>query len=49
MKMIPVETAPGIREGRIKESSEGGELSMIYMILVRSFVNATMYSHAAQQ
>jgi hypothetical protein len=32
----------GVR-GRIKEMMEGVNLSMIYLIIVRSFVNATMY------
>jgi hypothetical protein len=39
-----VETIPGMGEEGIKESSgEGVNSSMIYLICVRTFVNATMY------
>jgi hypothetical protein len=41
-KMIFVETIPGIKEG-------GDEKDWWRGYIVRSFVNATMYSHLAQQ
>jgi hypothetical protein len=44
-KIIPVETIPGMRE--IKENGRGGWIQVWY--IVRTFVNATMYPHPAQQ
>jgi hypothetical protein len=35
--MIPVETVPGIRGGGMKESSGGGDSSMIYLIHCKNF------------
>jgi hypothetical protein len=50
-KMVPVKAVPGIREGGMKESSKWGEFKydVSETLLLRSFVNATMYSHPAQQ
>jgi hypothetical protein len=45
-KMIPVESIPGMGEGDRGELMEKINSSMIY---VRTFVNATMYPHPAQQ
>jgi hypothetical protein len=40
-KMIPVETVPGIREGRMKDRSRGGEFKYdIFDNIVRTFINA---------
>jgi hypothetical protein len=49
--MIPVEIVPGIRGGGIRERNGGGNSSMVYLYLIpyKTFVNATMYPHAAQQ
>jgi hypothetical protein len=41
--MRAVETIPGMEGEGIKENDEGVNLSMIYLIYVRTFVNATMY------
>jgi hypothetical protein len=49
-KMICVETVPGIGSGRIKQNCGGGEFKCdIFDTVVRNFVNATVYPHAAQQ
>jgi hypothetical protein len=48
--MIPAETIPGMGVGEIKENSGGGVYSsMIYLYIVRTFVNTTIYLHLAQQ
>jgi hypothetical protein len=47
--MLPVETIPGIGEGRIKENVEGGKLNYDIFNVVRTFVSAIMYSHLSQQ
>jgi hypothetical protein len=50
--MIPVETVPGIG-GRMKKSSvegSGGGIQVWYIwYIVRTFLNATMSPHPAQQ
>jgi hypothetical protein len=43
-KMRPVETIPGMGEGKIKENDGGGEFSYDIFDIVRTFVNATMYT-----
>jgi hypothetical protein len=49
-KMIPVETISGIEGGEIKENGGGGESKYdIFYIIVRTFINAAMYPHPAQQ
>jgi hypothetical protein len=49
-KMIPVETNPGMGEVGIKENGGGGEFKYdIFYILLRTFVNVTMYPYPAQQ
>jgi hypothetical protein len=48
--MIPVETVPVIRGKGMKESSGGRRIQVWYIwYIVRTFVNATMYPHPAQQ
>jgi hypothetical protein len=48
-KMILIETIPGMR-GVIKENSGGGEFKYdIFDILLRTFVNTTMYPHPTLQ
>jgi hypothetical protein len=44
---IPIEIVPGIGGGDIKENGGGGKWYI--WSIVRTFVNATMYSHPAQQ
>jgi hypothetical protein len=41
--MIPAERVPEIGGGEVKESSGGGDSSRIYLYIVRTFVNATIY------
>jgi hypothetical protein len=49
VKMISVETIPGIGRGGMKERSGGGvNAYMIYLIHLRTFVNATMFPLPAQ-
>jgi hypothetical protein len=50
-KMIPFETAPGIRGGDIGERSRGGEFTykIFDTYIVRIFVNAVMNPYPAQQ
>jgi hypothetical protein len=47
-KMRPVEATPGMGEGRIKENDGGGEFKCD-VSNIRTFANATMYPHPAQQ
>jgi hypothetical protein len=48
--MRPVETILGMEGGKIKESDGGDELKYdILDTLLRTFVNATMYPHSAQE
>jgi hypothetical protein len=42
-KMKSVETIPGIEGGRKKRMMEGVNSSIIYLIYLRTFVNATRY------
>jgi hypothetical protein len=44
--MIPDKTVPGIRVGVMKESSGGGEFSVIYLIHCKNFCKCP---HSAQQ
>jgi hypothetical protein len=47
-KVILIETIPGMGGGGIKEKGGGSEFK--YDIFdIRTFINATMYSHPAQQ
>jgi hypothetical protein len=45
IKMIPVETVPGMGVREIKENGGSGE----FKYNIRTFVNSTMYPHPAQQ
>jgi hypothetical protein len=44
-KNKPVETVPSMGRKEIKQNGGGGD---IFDLLLRTFVNATMYSHSAQ-
>jgi hypothetical protein len=47
--MIPVETVPGIGGGGMKTKVEEVNLLTIYLIIVRTCVNATMNPHLSQE
>jgi hypothetical protein len=48
--MIPVETIPRMRQGRITENNGGGSIQIWHVwYIVRTFINSTMYPHPAQQ
>jgi hypothetical protein len=48
--MIPVETVPGIRGGGDKGEQWRGWMQIWYIwYILRTFANATMYNHPAQQ
>jgi hypothetical protein len=48
--MIPVETIPGMGEGGDEREWWRGSIQVGYICYsVRTFVNATMYPHPAQQ
>jgi hypothetical protein len=49
-KVIPAETIPGIEGGGNEGQQQRGWIQVWYIwCIVRTFVNATMYSHPAQQ
>jgi hypothetical protein len=49
-KMIPIEITPGMGEKGIKKNDRGGWIQVWHnWYIVRTFVNATMYPHPAQQ
>jgi hypothetical protein len=48
--MMPIETAAGIRGGRMKEQWRDEFINItIFGYIVRTFVNVTMYPQPAQQ
>jgi hypothetical protein len=47
-KVRPVETITGMGGGQ-RRMVEGVNSSMIYLLYIRTFVDATMYLHSAQQ
>jgi hypothetical protein len=45
LKMIPVETILGMGVRWVKENGVGVNSSVIHLLWLRTFVNATMYPH----
>jgi hypothetical protein len=48
VKMVSVETIPGMGGGGIKRAVKGANSSVIYMVHSKNFVNPTVYPHPAQ-
>jgi hypothetical protein len=46
-KMISVQTIPGMGEGGVKENDGGCDFKYDIFV-IRTFVDATIYTHAAQ-
>jgi hypothetical protein len=49
VKMIPAETIPGMEGEGEKATNGGGEFKYNIFDIVRTFLNAAMYPHLAQQ
>jgi hypothetical protein len=48
-KYVPIVTVPGIRKGGYERAADGVNLSMIYLIHCKNFLNIPVYPHTAQQ